>query len=83
MLATNCDGFYTGYWNDGFQMYSDPTIAQDDGDILSFYIKTFAGIDFISPLYMKLKECDFTNGSCRLSPLGSGWGNLKGVQFPQ
>ncbi len=82
--ATNCDGYYTGFWNgSSFQLSTDPTIAQKDGNKLTFLIKTFSGVEFFVPLYIKLRECNSTIGTCTIVPTGTGWQNIRSTTFPQ
>jgi hypothetical protein len=70
--ATDIDGGLAGSWSNGFYVSYDPTVAADDGNELVFYIKTFDGDDFFTPMFMTVSEYTET-----------GWINDRFVLFPQ
>lgn len=79
LRVTNADGFECGLWSGGFVPYANPTGAQGDGSSFAFRIRTFSGIDFFTPLYLKASQC---SSGCA-NPGGTGWNTIKPILFPQ
>lgn len=82
ILCRLFDGFEAGLWYGGsFVPYNNSAQAQGDGNHMSLLIRTFSGWDYVTPLSMRVYQCDSSSGSCA-NPGGAGWITQKLVAFP-